>query len=91
MGAANRRDRLRRSSHLNPRGTLAAEGVQQKFARRTAKPRDEPLELSVLRQPNSASFGEPLKTAWKDEAGAGDEIALTQLEVRREVFGSPAV
>jgi hypothetical protein len=54
-------------------------------------PRDEPLELSAIRQPHPASLGESLEKAWKDEAGASDEIAFTQHDVGGEVFGSPTV
>jgi hypothetical protein len=54
-------------------------------------PRDEPLELSLLREPRPASLRELLERAREDEAGASDEIALTQHDVGGEVFGSPAV
>ena len=54
-------------------------------------PRDEPLGLFLLHEPRPASLGEPLERAREDEAGASDEIALTQHDVGGKVFGSPVV
>ena len=59
--------------------------------RARSDPRNEPPELSVVRQPHPASLGEPLERARKEDAGAREEIALTQHEVGGEVARSPAL
>ena len=55
-----------------------------------ADPLDEPLELSSFCEPHPTSLGEPLEPPGQDEAGAGQEIVLTQHEVGGEVLGGPA-
>ena len=54
-------------------------------------PPDEPPELPLLREPHPASLGEPLERPGKDDAGASDEIALTQHDVGGEVLRGPAL